>query len=63
VTAVKVRVVQPQPFREITLTCPESRSVLPGEVAGGVFAAAFVQQVLRIALNAVTRLSFPFTDR
>jgi hypothetical protein len=41
-----VKVVQPQPFREIIVTCPESSCVLPGEVAGGVFAALSFQQVL-----------------
>jgi len=49
-TAVKV--VEPQPFREIIVTCPESSCVLPAEVAGGMFAALSVQRVLCIALNA-----------
>jgi len=47
-TAVKV--VEPQAFREIVVTCPESSCVLPGEVAGGMFATVSVQQVLCIAL-------------
>ena len=53
-----VKVIQPQPFREISVTCPESSCVLPGEVAGGVFAAA-----RRAGALYCSAVCLPFTDR